>query len=128
MVTKGQLYEIPNKEIKEQLQFTRRPTDYGQATFKISDIKEYETLYKIRKHRFSAKDLKAIKEGFNKQDYDEEIKKVISAIIDNQLEILLFIGKYKTQIGLFKLKISKSINVAKNFCKSIHDNIAKHFV
>lgn len=125
---KGQLYEIPNREIKEQLQFTRRPTDYGQASFKISDIRESQTLYKIRNHRFSAKDLKSIKEDFNNQNYDKEIKKVISAIIDNELEILLFLGKCKTQAGLFNLKISKGINAIKNFCQSIHDNIAKHFI
>lgn len=123
---KGKLFEIPNREVLAQKCI--EPRDYGQASFQISDIQDFHTLEKIENNWNTTDDLKQMKAEFNQSDYDIEIKKVLSNIIDKYIEALEKIDNCQTKADLINLKITQGIDFVKQFYDKINERLTKLFI
>ena len=91
---KGKLYEIPNRDVN--LQIGPYYEDYGQASFKISDIEGFNTIDKIKYEAYNRKTSKQLKEVFSKKNWDEELKKALLGIIDKRSKTIEAIEDCKT--------------------------------
>lgn len=76
----GSVYEIRNTEHVMHWHF-------GQASFRISDIRDTNTLDEIIKAR-DISSLQKLRETFNLKGYDSEIKKVLFKFIDEKINKL----------------------------------------
>lgn len=76
---KGKMYEIPNCNINQ-----KSMGKIGQASFKIQDLQGENTLDIILQEGITSDKLAEIKESFEAQDIDIEIKKVLNSIIDRR--------------------------------------------
>jgi len=99
----GRLYEIPNKEVLLQNDVLD-PEDYGQASFKISDIQGMDTIDVIDCDAFDRASIKDVRAKFKAKNWDKEIKNVLSKILDKREPNILRIEDCKTLPELAKLR------------------------
>lgn len=91
---KGMLYEIPNRKVL--MQNTLDPEDYGQASFKISDIQGFDTIDAIKYDAYDRKSVENLKKKFDKKDWDIEMKKVVNKILEWHQAVIEEIEDCKT--------------------------------
>lgn len=91
---KGKLYEIPNRDVI--LQIGPHFEDYGQASFKISDIEGFNTIDKIKYDAYTKETTEKVKDYFYKKNWDNELKKVLFGIIDKKVKTIEAIENCKT--------------------------------
>ncbi len=91
---KGMLYEIPNRKVL--MQNTLEPEDYGQASFKISDIQGFDTIDAIKYDAYDRKSVENLKKEFDKKDWDFEMKKVVNKILELHQAVIEKIEDCKT--------------------------------
>ena len=94
--------------------------NWGQSTFKISDIATYNTLIKIH-YADSIEELQKIRKYFNKQKYDVEIKKVLNTLIDERQNGIKRIQSCKSLEELDKFLASKGINYLSDYEEYNHN-------
>ena len=123
---KGKLFEIPNRGVL--VQKCIEPRDYGQASFSISDIQEIHTIDRIEQDWTTKDDLTKLKNEFIQSDYDIEIKKVLSNLIDRYVEALEKIEHCETKADLINLKITQGIDFIKQFYDKINERLTKLFI
>ena len=76
---KGKVFEIPNMKVLNQIKYNMRISDYGQASFKISNIEGANTFDRIKYHCNSPEELKEVVREFKSQKFDPEILKILNS-------------------------------------------------
>ena len=124
---KGSLFEIPNRDFLSQMKKTDSPRDFGQASFQISDIGEYNTLDKIDNENITLEDLKRLKTEFNQKDYDIEVKKVLNSLIDQYTMVLEKMKSLNQKDESFNLKPSQALEFMKGIYKIIKEEVTRFY-
>lgn len=124
---KGSLFEIPNRDFLSQMKKTDSPRDFGQASFQISDIGEYNTLDKIDNENITLEDLKRLKTEFNQKDYDIEVKKVLNSLIDQYTMVLEKMKSLNQKDEAFNLKPSQALEFMKGIYKIIKEEVTRFY-
>lgn len=74
----GKVFEIPN------LRTTQGFSDQGQASFKISDLQCYNTIWMIIKQLDTNKKIEISRKFFNNKNYDQEVLKIFNKLLDER--------------------------------------------
>ena len=98
----GRLYEITNKIVSHQKRlFTQ---DYGQASFKVSDIQGYNTIDVIKYDAIDKNSLDMVKSEFQSTNWDFEMKATLFDILEKRQFQLDKIEKCETLEELIQLQ------------------------
>lgn len=114
---KGMLYEIPNRNVIVQL--SKNPEDYGQASFKISDIQGFDTIDAIKYDAYDRKSVENLKKKFEKKDWDIEMKKAVNKILEAHQAVIEEIEDCKTLQQFQDLLISKDKSFTETYCRAL---------
>lgn len=111
---KGMLFEIPNKTVD----MTNNAT-YGQATFKISDLRDENTFIKLRQDCISSTHVDYQKDDLISKDWDVEIQKVMTQMIDKRAKIISEIEKCQTKEDLQKVVLRNDTRTMREYLSVI---------
>ncbi len=91
---KGQVFQIPNKEVEKQMKSgILDATDFGQASFRISDTGGYNTFDFIYGECDTIEELERLKDRFQKKKFPKLIFEILSKEIEKQKDVLTLINK-----------------------------------
>ena len=94
---KGQVFQIPNKEVEKQMKSgILDATDFGQASFRISDTGGYNTFDFIYGECDNIEELESLKNRFKKKKFPKLVSEILSKEIEKQKDVLMLINKSKS--------------------------------